>query len=171
MISIHAPRVGSDVACTVPLKRRRRFQSTLPVWGATCHRCFSFYRSPYFNPRSPCGERPPRTLRGALPNVISIHAPRVGSDVVFGDNCCASWIFQSTLPVWGATDAAHLQPHVWLISIHAPRVGSDRNIFYYSEPKTISCELRSQHDQLSGHLRIENTRLFSQNRCEPATFP
>lgn len=57
------------------------------------------------------------------------------------------------------------------ISIHAPRVGSDRNIFYYSEPKTISCELRSQHDQLSGHLRTEYTRLFSQNRCEPATFP
>ena len=79
---------------------------------------------------------------------ISIHAPRVGSDKALR---CSSI---STM-----------------ISIHAPRVGSDRNIFYYSEPKTISCELRSQHDQLSVHLRIENTRLFSQNRCEPATFP
>ncbi|EDN01983.1 hypothetical protein BACCAP_00016 [Pseudoflavonifractor capillosus ATCC 29799] len=35
------------------------FQSTLPVWGAT----FGFLQfSPHiadFNPRSPCGERPP----------------------------------------------------------------------------------------------------------------
>ena len=103
-------------------------------------------------------------------------------------------VFQSTLPVWGATSLYFLisnfrsisihAPRVgsdesgqlsvykyFYISIHAPRVGSDRNIFYYSEPKTISCELRSQHDQLSGHLRTEYTRLFSQNRCEPATFP
>ena len=79
-----------------------RFQSTLPVWGATrkkgrwrlhlhisihaprvgsdysqTHLCI-FLR--YFNPRSPCGERP-------------IYPPinKVGD------------LFQSTLPVWGAT--------------------------------------------------------------------
>ena len=102
---------------------------------------------------------------------ISIHAPRVGSDQVSTDKLADYSVFQSTLPVWGATTAGQLSQWAEIISIHAPRVGSDRNIFYYSEPKTISCELRSQHDQLSGHLRIENTRLFSQNRCEPATFP
>ena len=34
-------------------------------------------------------------------------------------------VFQSTLPVWGATDvlAQRVEPRV--ISIHAPRVGSD----------------------------------------------
>ena len=55
-----------------------------------------------FNPRSPCGER---------------------------RSCRLSWrcppVFQSTLPVWGATlHAAIALPKV-SISIHAPRVGSD----------------------------------------------
>ena len=56
-ISIHAPRVGSDV---------------ISAEGA------KFFRD--FNPRSPCGERPLESLptRGAW--IISIHAPRVGSD-------------------------------------------------------------------------------------------
>ena len=33
--------------------------------------------------------------------------------------------FQSTLPVWGATDAIIHKAMAALISIHAPRVGSD----------------------------------------------
>ena len=58
-------------------------------------------------------------------NEISIHAPRVGSDVIaFG------WLlhcveFQSTLPAWGATPLARQVAMIQLISIHAPRVGSD----------------------------------------------
>ena len=36
---------------------------------------------------------------------ISIHAPRVGSDFVNVYNNVAPVIFQSTLPVWGATDS------------------------------------------------------------------
>ena len=35
-------------------------------------------------------------------------------------------VFQSTLPVWGATDHAIVQHLPDTISIHAPRVGSDR---------------------------------------------
>ena len=34
-ISIHAPRVGSDADKTYTLPSGSRFQSTLPVWGAT----------------------------------------------------------------------------------------------------------------------------------------
>ena len=126
LISIHAPRVGSDFSriftvaalrlfqSTLPVwgatfsalsdtTQARQFQSTLPVWGATAHACAMFRVALYFNPRSPCGER----LRG-LPlfranTDISIHAPRVGSDPNMG--LCA---------------------RLRLISIHAPRVGSDR---------------------------------------------
>ena len=57
LISIHAPRVGSDSNISV-------------TQNQTCH----------FNPRSPCGERPPLMVAKAV---------RI--------------IFQSTLPVWGAT--------------------------------------------------------------------
>ena len=35
-------------------------------------------------------------------------------------------LFQSTLPVWGATSGYQNEERAQLISIHAPRVGSDR---------------------------------------------
>ena len=78
------------------------FQSTLPAWGATCFLVFIFGYFCYFNPRSPHGERPSNVLpfpmvfvfQSTLPAwgatlgrtvkrrrwVISIHAPRMGSD-------------------------------------------------------------------------------------------
>ena len=100
------------------------FQSTLPVWGATiCHGVMS------------------------VEDGISIHAPRVGSDLrgspskvtlprfqstlpVWGATPVRqrqnhTHVFQSTLPVWGATQRVALQGHITPISIHAPRVGSD----------------------------------------------
>ena len=84
------------------------FQSTLPVWGATNIPVTAVRVAADFNPRSPCGERLcavlarhnqrarfqstlpvwgatrvlPLTING---NIISIHAPRVGSDPVRSD--------------------------------------------------------------------------------------
>ena len=123
----------------------------------------------YFNPCSPCGERPTvqgflmeqirfqsmLPVRGAtfLPdlclgnNQISIHAPRAGSDPCPSKSCpvssnfnpcspcgerlcsafkhCSAYVFQSMLPVRGATfQAFHFFREV-IISIHAPRAGSD----------------------------------------------
>ena len=102
LISIHAPRVGSDRNCWPFLMSLYQFQSTLPVWGATTNLPLSdffigfqstlpvwgatgrlfccFILMFHFNPRSPCGER---------------HAPPALFCVIFE--------FQSTLPVWGAT--------------------------------------------------------------------
>ncbi len=62
---------------------RRSFQSTLPVRGATSYRLF-FY---------------------AKIQVISIHAPRAGSDGALGKRLAEQRIFQSTLPVRGATQS------------------------------------------------------------------
>ena len=78
------------------------FQSTLPVWGAT---------------------KLDIDTVDAL--IISIHAPRVGSDS--NGAGCRPWLcrFQSTLPVWGATTECAMYGKSWAISIHAPRVGSD----------------------------------------------
>ena len=102
-ISIHAPRVGSDSSAFSTFTPSRQFQSTLPVWGATYSPINTGTRLQNFNPRSPCGERHNISWTGVvtsvfqstLPvwgatrgyimkkwyNVISIHAPRVGSDV------------------------------------------------------------------------------------------
>ena len=124
IISIHAPRVGSDIDY-------RKFVAEYTD----------------FNPRSPCGERPQNHGGNGRISKISIHAPRVGSDMpastaanltkisihaprvgsdqasagkyntqfnfnprspcgerraVFGLGCDSAQ-FQSTLPVWGAT--------------------------------------------------------------------
>ena len=55
------------------------FQSTLPVRGATASHWLAQSVHTYFNPRSPCGERHPVRAR-IFRAVISIHAPRAGSD-------------------------------------------------------------------------------------------
>jgi len=69
---------------------RVRFQSTLPVWGAT---------------------QP--AARPAGDAQVSIHAPRVGSDEQGKVKLLRGEWFQSTLPVWGATSA----PEGALISV------------------------------------------------------
>ena len=80
IISIHAPRVGSDSSCRTVAGITVKFQSTLPVWGATF------------------------PVEGDLTDLcISIHAPRVGSDGDSFSTALRRRAFQSTLPVWGAT--------------------------------------------------------------------
>ena len=101
-ISIHAPREGSDGLLTLIAGAADRFQSTLPARGATSI-CSSLMPIPLnFNPRSPRGERHSsacsvaalRRFQSTLPargatnipiiriaaTIISIHAPREGSD-------------------------------------------------------------------------------------------
>ena len=146
------------------------FQSTLPVWGATPMASPCSSRAANFNPRSPCGERPkyglhspadqnfnprspcgerrkraednppmpnfnPRSPCGERHNVQHLldddglfqsTLPVWGATASSFDKNATAQQFQSTLPVWGAT-----VPHVLIgalggcISIHAPRVGSD----------------------------------------------
>ena len=149
-ISIHAPRVGSDESGLVPGRvngdfnprspcgeRHRRFcskggfclfQSTLPVWGATDQSTSASAKKLFQSTLPVWGATSLRsTVLGRT--MISIHAPRVGSD----DRChghagngtdfnprspCGERHldfsrflridkFQSTLPVWGATAKMH----------------------------------------------------------------
>ena len=101
MISIHAPRTGSD-----------------------CGRHFSVAAAPHFNPRSPHGER--RASAKNAPVFVQFQStlPARGATSQ-GQTHTRRLVFQSTLPARGATP-----PVVWLqrnhdISIHAPRTGSD----------------------------------------------
>ena len=57
-ISIHAPRMGSDMAQGARPETRESFQSTLPGWGATSGVLVGHATLRHFNPRSPDGERP-----------------------------------------------------------------------------------------------------------------
>ena len=58
---------------------------------------------------------------------ISIHAPREGSDPGTPTMTLYPMRFLSTLPARGATDQRAAKLLRWRISIHAPREGSDRS--------------------------------------------
>ena len=124
-VSIHAPRVGRDTKATTETAVQIGFNPRAPC-GAR-----QFFQKHYrhqisFNPRAPCGARPELTEIRAFGPIVSIHAPRVGRDTAdraarrYGARfnprapCGARQLlsssspsmgsFQSTRPVWGATE-------------------------------------------------------------------
>ena len=204
-ISIHAPRGGSDVLIPQTARGathfnprspwgerpipwtvssgRSRFQSTLPVGGATSDFNRFGQMANHFNPRSPWGERLGGNQGRSTGGVISIHAPRGGSDCLPKNSSSAHSRFQSTLPVGGATPSSRLCGFAYLqfqstlpvggathrigfssgsqpISIHAPRGGSDL-IFIPKTGVTSDFNPRSpwgeRHCQFAGGLQ---TNLF-----------
>ncbi len=60
---------------------------------------------------------------------ISIHAPHAGSDMSWTMRMEEQRIFQSTLPMRGATCVGFEEAKETIISIHAPHAGSDRILF------------------------------------------
>ena len=100
-ISIHAPRGGSDHHAADGSSPHKRFQSTLPVGGATEAR-----------------------EKAGLPPVFQSTLP-VGGATTSPSDFRRRFIFQSTLPVGGATSSKLCADPCARISIHAPRGGSD----------------------------------------------
>ena len=81
------------------------FQSTLPAWGAT------------------------RAFRLADNKTnISIHAPRMGSDVLFETEIMRALNISIHAPRMGSDLIFCFFVRYLIISIHAPRMGSDRVI-------------------------------------------
>ena len=123
-ISIHAPRMGSDLAPVNLYPHSSQFQSTLPAWGATG-----------------------KSGKVYSQNAISIHAPRMGSDIRDRALLCLSWIsihaprmgsdgknllsfpysrdFNPRSPHGERPDTPKDVIYLFNISIHAPRMGSD----------------------------------------------
>ena len=123
-ISIHAPRGGSDADWPGVRSGWRDFNPRSPwgerpgysrrldsqanfnprsPWGERpCLPCSPSWAL-YFNPRSPWGERPVCASSERVQRSISIHAPRGGSDLPVPYLILWEKIFQSTLPVGGAT--------------------------------------------------------------------
>ena len=82
-ISIHAPRTGSDDRVAHPTLSGRNFNPRSPHGERPALWLSSAASASYFNPRSPHGERHELHDVFSLLHVISIHAPRTGSDPNF----------------------------------------------------------------------------------------
>ena len=100
-ISIHTPHAGSDA------KLKRLQQSTL-----------------YFNPHSPCGERPEEAFAKMENTTISIHTPHAGSDF-YSSFLSPAAIISIHTPHAGSDLPVLLVVLPGQISIHTPHAGSD----------------------------------------------
>ena len=131
----------------VGFRSQQRFQSTLPARGATFLRPPTAFSPNHFNPRSPHGERRASftdtqsftAFQSTLPargatrlvaliladGVISIHAPRTGSDVRHVSSVVSPQ-FQSTLPARGATQAYRDAPEYIQFQSTLPARGATR---------------------------------------------
>ena len=148
MISIHAPLAG----CDRPFPGGRRWSVPISIHAplAGCdglyapddHACLR-----YFNPRTPCGVRPPIASPMAKPTRISIHAPLAGCDFTFysitfyrrnfnprtpcgvrlseAKDAQSKFGFQSTHPLRGATNEIDENNKCMDISNNAPLGGCD----------------------------------------------
>ena len=140
-ISIHAPLTGSDPFRLI----------------CKCRQC-------YFNPRSPYGERPGIYIRAEELQYFNPRSP-YGERLLALRTLQRHYIFQSTLPLRGATawyikHASHV-----LISIHAPLTGSDKCNFSGPDNSIISI-----HAPLTGSDRSKlrsNSRLKNFNPRSP----
>ena len=122
-ISIHAPRVGSVRKRIVWCTRLPYFNPRSPGGERRQMRLTRGRPVADFNPRSPGGERPGRPRNGGDPAMISIHAPRVGSVGVSGKIGIPIPI-SIHAPRVGSVQSDGAWRIAREISIHAPRVGS-----------------------------------------------
>ena len=149
LISIHAPRMGSDRK-----RRPRRYALYIsihaPRMGSDNRRWRNERGRINFNPRSPHGERLNKffiadiqhKFQSTLPawgatscnnldfNGMSYFNPRSphGERQDTLDAVSDYPEFQSTLPAWGATATSGYMAAQQAISIHAPRMGSDNEL-------------------------------------------
>ena len=123
LISIHAPHVGSDGFCSTKTVPKNNFNPRSPCGERPSSEGASPL-DPYFNPRSPCGERRGKPGRAFPRELISIHAPRVGSDAVVRHTREHHPISIHAPRVGSDLISRYIKSIAW-ISIHAPRVGSD----------------------------------------------
>ena len=79
-ISIHAPRTGSDQSRQPEPAAASNFNPRSPHGERQCRSESKVSSNKYFNPRSPHGERRVATAENGWHAIISIHAPRTGSD-------------------------------------------------------------------------------------------
>ena len=120
------PRSPDGERPTIPITATAlyTFQSTLPGWGATYPIYDETHRSDLFQSTLP-GWGATNAMRAAdAVGYISIHAPRMGSDMELLDSRILVRI-SIHAPRMGSDKHRQSRPQGHLISIHAPRMGSD----------------------------------------------
>ena len=96
------PAWGAKSIFCMPAPWLPIFQSTPPAWGATSAASRTVSAQDYFNPRSRMGSDV--NIQAMVVELsISIHAPAWGATSMQEAMGLHKWIFQSTLPAWGAT--------------------------------------------------------------------
>ena len=98
------------------------FQSTRPMRGATYNGNQTMLPDSHFNPRAPCGARLFPPVRAGHNDIISIHAPHAGRDILSLRHKGMPVIFQSTRPMRGATHGilAHILLAILYFNPRAP---------------------------------------------------
>ena len=124
IISIHAPRMGSD-----ELKHKidawiAKFQSTLPAGGATFDHGTAADSVGVFQSTLPAGGATSGCIDCRYRVQFQSTLP-AGGATPSSPRAVAFWRFQSTLPAGGATYNIYIKRYRGNISIHAPRRGSD----------------------------------------------
>ena len=100
------------------------FNPRSPWWERLKAQRKATVKNEYFNPRSPWGERPIHFAALMMSIYFNPRSPW-GERPVLAHLGEQAILFQSTLPVGGATNAWRFFYEVCYISIHAPRGGSD----------------------------------------------
>ena len=101
-ISIHTPHAGSDTPLCLCPCLDVEFQSTLPMRGATKVQG-AIYRRFLISIHTPHAGSDIFTRAHARKKKISIHTPHAGSDETDNELRYRYYLFQSTLPMRGAT--------------------------------------------------------------------
>ena len=123
MISIHVPLAGSDDKVSNEL-RDLWISIHVPLVGSDGKAGRRCTVSAYFNPRSPCGERPTAQHMAPRPMDFNPRSP-CGERQATRPTGTAHPQFQSTFPLRGATGLPHGHGLGVDISIHVPLAGSD----------------------------------------------
>ena len=143
VISIHAPREGSDRSRAEYILGELKFQSTLPARGATVMPPQLVIAQYNFNPRSPRGERRRSSAKLVIKWLFQSTLPARGATILILIFGVLIFTFQSTLPARGATGAKLRRTNYTRISIHAPREGSDEKEFRKMSERIIDFNPRS----------------------------
>ena len=158
-ISIHAPRVGSDAARMI-LDLSDGISIHAPRVGSDSNRNDFRPRERHFNPRSPCGERLVMDSDAYAKEIFQSTLPVWGATVIELRYRRFNTAFQSTLPVWGATSQKQWRSNGWEFQSTLPVWGATSRTVRKSSPLFISIHAPRVGSDSGSRILIIGASLF-----------